>query len=279
MQNRSLRDGESVVLIDSRGRRFLKRLKAGHRMTVRGTMLRADDLIGCNEGVTVGRREPERFLVFRPRYSDFVTLAPREAEPIFPKDAGMILTKGDVRPGNRVIEIGAGCGALTIALLRMTAPGGAVSTYEMRPEFAQQARANVREQCGDDSRWTVRIGDARRGFAERGVDHVIADMPEPRSLVEPAAEALRPGGGFLFYVPTVGQFSDAVSALTADPRFALVETFEVFERGWHVRAPSVRPQHRMVAHTGFLTTARRTAEAVEALDADLNHHGNRDSDR
>ncbi len=270
MRDATLTDGETVVLVDSRGRRFLKRLIAGHRMTVRGTVLRADDLIGRSEGILAGRGEPERFLVFRPSYSDSVTLAPREAEPIFPKDAGMILTKGDVRPGDRVIEVGAGCGALTVALLRMTAPGGSVSTYELRPEFSERARENIREQCGDDRNWVVHIADARRGFVECGVDHVIADMPEPSSLVGPAAAALRPGGGLVFYVPTVPQFAEAMEVLAADPRFALMQTFEVFERGWHVRAPSVRPEHRMVAHTGFLTTARRTAVDFVPAEADLN---------
>ncbi len=266
MADPKLSDGERIMLVDDRGRRCLKRLKAGHRITVRGSVIAADDLIGHPEGNLTSGSEPEQFMVFRPTYAELITLRAREAEPVFPKDIGTVLTRGDVRPGDTVIEVGAGSGALTVALLRMVGAAGSVVTYEIREDFAENAKKTVTEMCGDHAPWECRIGDARDGFTETGVDHVVADMPDPAGLINAAAEALRPGGTFVFYVPTVPQFAEARTALDGDRRFALAETVEVLERGWYVRHPSVRPDHRMVAHTGFVSVARRTAAAIAAVN-------------
>lgn len=255
-----LRDGEPVFLVDLRGRRYLKVLRAGHRITIRGTVMSADDMIGGPEGAQVGEQSRERFLVFRPQHYDLVSQLERPAEPIFTKDVGSIVMRGGIRSGDRVIEAGVGSGLLTIALLRVLGEAGILSSYERREDFAEVAKSNVALYCGDAPNWTIRVRDVRDGFEEREVDRIVADLPEPVEMISRFAEALRPGGTLVAYVPTVIQFRDLRQGLAASPAFALAETFELLERDWHVEEPSVRPAHRMVAHTGFLTFARRTAE-------------------
>lgn len=256
-----LRDGEPVFLVDLRGRRYLKVLKAGHRITIRGTVMGADDMIGGPEGARVGEESRERFLVFRPQHYDLVSQLERPAEPIFTKDVGSIVMRGGIRAGDRMIEAGVGSGMLTIALLGVLGETGDLTSYERREDFAAVAKSNVALYHGDAPNWTIRVRDVREGFDERGVDRIVADLPEPAEMLAHFADALRPGGTLTAYVPTVLQFRDLRDALAASPAFALAETFELLERDWHVEEPSVRPAHRMVAHTGFLTFARRTAEA------------------
>ncbi len=253
----NLMDGEAVVLIDARGRRYLKTLREGHRMTVRNSVLKADDAIGQPEGSTVGAGEDESFRVFRPSYAELVTLMPRDAEPIFAKDAGIIVMRGDIRPGDTVIEVGVGNGAMTLALLRAVGPAGVLHSYEIREDFAATTRDNVRLYHGDAPNWRLTVGDARNGLEETEADHIVADIPDPARLTDAAAGSLRPGGTFVSYVPTVNQVANVQTALAADPRFSTAETFEVLERSWHVEEQSVRPDLRMVAHTGFISIARR----------------------
>jgi tRNA (adenine57-N1/adenine58-N1)-methyltransferase len=252
-----LRDGEPIVLIDARGRRYLKTLHAGHRITVRNSVVRADDAIGQPEGLTLGTGEDEQFVVFRPSFAELVTLMPREAEPIFAKDAGLILTRGDLRPGRTAIEVGVGNGAMTLALLRAVGPSGSLHSYEIRADFAATTRQNIKLHHGDAPNWKLTVGDARLGLEEIGADHLFADIPDPATLAGPAADCLRPGGNFIFYVPTVNQVCRAHEAINKDRRFAFPETFEVLERRWHVEEQSVRPDLRMVAHTGFVSIVRR----------------------
>ena len=259
MADSALRDGELVIFVDTRGRRYLKRLKRGHRMTIRGSVIAADSVIGSTEGSEAGKGERESFVVLRPTYAELVPDLDRPAEPIFAKDAGLILTRGDIRPGDRVLEVGVGAGALTIALLRAVGPGGQLISYEVREDFAAAARGNVDAFHGEASNWQIRIRDAREGFEETAVDRIVADMPEPATLLTASARSLRPGGVFVAYVPTVLQFKELRDRLAESPEFGCEETCEVMERTWHVDGRSVRPDHRMVAHTGFLTFARRLA--------------------
>jgi tRNA (adenine57-N1/adenine58-N1)-methyltransferase len=254
-----LRAGEAVFFVDTRGRKYLKELRAGHRITIRGSVLRTDDLIGLPEGCVTDDQQPDRFCVFRPSYAELATVIERSAEPVFAKDAGAILVHGDVRAGDSLIEVGVGAGLLTIALLRAVGPTGRVISYELRQDFADLAAAAIARYHGETPNWSVKVRDGREGFDEVGVDRVICDMPEPDTLIEPVAAALRPGGSFVSYVPTVLQFRNLREALEADPRFVMAETIEVLERSWHVEDRSVRPDHRMVAHTGFLTFSRRSA--------------------
>jgi len=254
-----LSDGETVVFVDARRRRYLKRLKQGHRITIRGTVIRCDDLLGAPEGGVAGRGEAETFHVFRPTYPELVENMPRAAEPVFGKDVGSILVRGDVRAGDRVIEVGVGAGALTIALLRAIGPDGVLTTYELREDLATSAKRAVADHHGEAPNWTLKLRDARRGFDETEVDRVVSDMPEPGTLLEGVAASLRPGGMFVAYVPTVLQIKELHDRLAERDDFATAETYELLERRWHVDRRSVRPDHRMVAHTGFLTFVRRTA--------------------
>lgn len=253
----ALRDGDPVLLIDRRGRRHLKRLRAGHRLTIRSSVVACDRLIGLPEGCRIGGGGGEEFRVFRPGYAEVIPLIERPAEPIFAKDAGLILTRGDIRPGQTAIEIGAGCGALSMALLRCLGPAGRLVTYEIREDFAAEARRNVELYEGPTPWWTIRIADATAGLEETGVDRVVIDVPDIVSVLPSAVAALRDGGVLVAFAPTVLQVKEIHDAVAASDELGLAETFEVLERSWHVEAASVRPDHRMVAHTGFLTVMRR----------------------
>ncbi|HEY2775454.1 MAG TPA: class I SAM-dependent methyltransferase [Candidatus Binatia bacterium] len=257
-QIRRLRDGEAVLLVDRRGRRQLKRLRAGHRLTIRSSVLACDRIIGLPEGSRIGGGRDEEFLVFRPGYAEIVPLLERPAEPIFAKDAGLILTRGDIRPGQTVVEIGVGCGALSMLLHRAVQPGGRLVTYEIREDFAEEARRNMQRFEGEAEAWTIRIRDAATGLDEKGVDRIVIDVPDIAAMLAAASDALRDGGILVAFSPTVMQVR-ATHDRAAQCAFTLAETFEVLERRWHIDAVSMRPDHRMVAHTGFLTVMRRLA--------------------
>jgi tRNA (adenine57-N1/adenine58-N1)-methyltransferase len=253
-----LRAGEPVLLIDERrGTRHLIVLRpAQHFHTDRG-FIGHDALIGAPDGLTVKTSLGVRYLALRPTLGDYVLEMPRGAQVIYPKDLAVICFFADVGPGQTVVEAGLGSGALTMTLLRAVGPTGRVVSYETREEFARRARRNIEARLGADVPLTVRLQDVYVGIEERGVDRLLLDLPEPWRLVEPAATALRGGGGFCAYVPTLPQAQRTHEALAAHDCFALVETFETLLRPWHIAGLSVRPAHRMVAHTGFITLARR----------------------
>jgi len=199
-----------------------------------------------------------RYLALRPTLAEYVLDMPRGAQVIYPKDLAMIVFWADVYPGCRVIEAGTGSGALTLALLRAVGPEGRVITYEQREEFARRALANIHMRLGEVTNLTVRLGAVEDGLAEEpAVDRVLLDLPEPWKLVTLVAGALRPGGILLCYVPTIIQSQQIAEALQRDRHWALIETFETLYRPWNIEGQSVRPFHRMVAHTGFITVARR----------------------
>ncbi len=193
----------------------------------------------------------------RTDHADFVLKMPRGAQVIYPKDLGVLLLWGDVYPGATVLEAGTGSGALTMTLLRAVGPAGRVISYEVREDFARQARRNIERLLGTVQNLTLRAHDIYTGIPDRPVDRLFLDLPEPWRVVPHAAEALRPGGVWVSYVPTVPQVAQTVAALRAENRFAVGETVEALVRPWHIDGQSVRPAHRMVAHTGFITTARR----------------------
>jgi tRNA (adenine57-N1/adenine58-N1)-methyltransferase len=199
-----------------------------------------------------------RYLALRPTLAEFVLEMPRGAQVIYPKDLAMILFWADVYPGCRVLEAGTGSGALTLALLRVVGPEGRVITYEQRDEFARRALANIHMRAGEVTNLTVRLRPVEDGLGdEEPVDRVVLDLPEPWRLTEAIARVLRPGGIFLSYVPTIIQSHQTTEALNRERAWALVETFETLVRPWNIDGTSVRPFHRMVAHTGFITVARR----------------------
>jgi tRNA (adenine57-N1/adenine58-N1)-methyltransferase len=261
MPNRALLQADDTVLfVDRKEREYLRTLKAGGRISLHGGVLLADHVIGLPEGSLVHTARNEPFRVFRPTYAHLIPNLPRRAQVIYPKDVGIILLWGDVFPGASVVEVGAGPGALTIALLRAIGPNGKLVTIEAREDFCEMARENVARFFGAAPNWTLRLGDAYEKIEARDVDHVLIDVPEPWRVVPHAAQALRPGGVLVGYVPTVVQVKSLVDELRAHPNFAAVEVMENLLRFWHVKDLSVRPEHRMVAHTGFIIVARRIPE-------------------
>lgn len=252
-----LHAGDTVLFIDRKEREYLHTLKTGGRISLHGGMLQADQVIGLPEGSLVHTARNEPFRVFRPTYAHLIPNLPRRAQVIYPKDVGIMLLWGDIFPGASVVEVGAGPGALTIALLRAIGPTGTLVTVEAREDFCEMSRENVVRFFGEAPNWTLRLGDAYENIEARDVDRLLIDVPEPWRVVPHAAQALRPGGVLVGYVPTVVQVKSLVDELRAHPNFAAVEVMENLLRFWHVKDLSVRPEHRMVAHTGFIIVARR----------------------
>jgi len=249
--------GERVLLIDAKDRRYLVTLVGGATFHTHAGVVAHDDVIGVTEGSAVTGSTGRSFLALRPTLGDVVLKMPRGAQVIYPKDLGAILLAADIGPGQRILEAGVGSGALSMTVLRA---GASVVGYELREDFAARARANVATTLGNEAPYRVEIRDVTDGIDETGLDRVLLDMPEPHKVVAAAAGALRPGGILLAYLPTINQTALLRQGLD-DPGvpFGLAETQEVMRRTWHVEARSVRPDHRMVGHTGFLTTARRLA--------------------
>lgn len=254
-----LEAGESVLFVDRKRRHYLKRLRPGVPVRLRDGTVPVDEIIGLAEGSPVRTSLGDRFLVFRPTYAELVPALPRTAQVIYPKDAATILLWGDVRAGSRVLEAGVGPGALTMAILRTIGPDGRLFSYEIRPEFADMARGNVTRFHGAADNWQLEVRDVTEGIAERDLDTVILDFPEPWRALDAVATALRPGGVFVGYLPTVLQVKTLVDALVVHPAYESIDTFETMLRPWHVAERSIRPEHRMVAHTAFLIVARRLA--------------------
>lgn len=250
--------GDLALLIDRKRRRYLVRLEAGGAFHTHMGILPHADLIGREAGCRVSIAG-HRLLALRPTLSDYILESPRVTQVIYPKDLGAILVYGDIYPGARVLEAGLGSGALTAALLRAVGPTGEVVSYETRSEQVPRALSNIRTAVGETPNHSVRLADLYEGIVDRDVDRIVLDVPEPWQAVGHAADALAPGGILLCFLPTVLQVHRLSEELERSPRFDLVETFEVMVRPWHVSRRSARPQHRMVAHTGFITTARLCA--------------------
>jgi tRNA (adenine57-N1/adenine58-N1)-methyltransferase len=251
------RAGDRVLLVDNRKRRHLITLVPGGQFHTHAGAVLHDDLIGRPDGSTVRTTRNVRLTAVRPTLAEYVLEMPRGAQVIYPKDIGPILVLADIFPGARVLESGVGSGALTTALLRAAGPAGHVTGYEIRDDFAARAVDNVKGFLGPDVPLDVHVRDVYEGIDERDLDRIVLDLPEPWRVVKHALDALRPGGILLAYLPTILQVGRLREELAIAP-FAMVETLEVLNRGWHVEGQSIRPDHRMVAHTGFLTVARHT---------------------
>ncbi|HUC36274.1 MAG TPA: tRNA (adenine-N1)-methyltransferase [Acidimicrobiales bacterium] len=257
-----LTDGERVMLVDAKQRRYLLTLVAGQVFHTHAGILAHDDVIGVAEGSEVATSTGRRFLAVRPTLADVVVKMPRGAQVIYPKDIGAILLAADIGPHVRVLEAGVGSGALSMAMLRS---GATVVGYETRADFARIARANVAEWVGEEAPYRVHERDVYEGIDEDEgyFDRLALDLPEPWRVLVHAERALRPGGILFAYLPTINQVS-RLRAEMSRSRFELAETSELLRRTWHVEERSVRPDHRMVAHTGFLTTARLTTRISPA---------------
>jgi len=254
--SREFAAGERVLLFDSKERRYLVTLVEGGEFHTHAGFVRHEQLLGQPEGTVVRSTAGARYTAVRPTLGDFVLKMPRGAQVIYPKDLGPILVLADIFPGARVLESGVGSGALSMTLVRA---GAQVVGYELREDFAAKAKANVGAFLGSEEGYRVEVRDVYDGIDEVDLDRVVLDLPEPWRVVKAAEAALHPGGILLAYLPTIGQVAQLRATLD-ESRFAMPETLEVLWRTWHVEGASVRPDHRMVAHTGFLTHARLLAD-------------------
>ena len=253
MSSAELEVGERVMLIDAKDRQYLITLRQDAAFHTHAGIVQHNDLIGTLEGSLVRGNTERSFLVLRPTLSDVVLKMPRGAQVIYPKDLGAILMQADIGPGMRVLEAGVGSGALSMTMLRA---GAIITGYEIREDFAQHAIKNVHDMLGTDVAYDVQIRDVTQGIDETDLDRIVLDMPEPWEVVRHAEAALRPGGILLCYLPTINQ-TQLLRETLRQHSFGLEETVEILRRTWHIDGRSVRPDHRMVAHTGFLTSARR----------------------
>lgn len=250
-----------MLLVDNKGRRYLITLAVGGEFQTHAGSVLHDQLLGRPEGFRVSSTRGQRFRAYRPTLEEFVLSMPRGAQVIYPKDIGPILMLADIGPGMRVFESGVGSGALSMGMLRC---GVTITGYELREDFASRARKNVAAFLGDEAldRYHVAIADSYEAIAEGPFDRIVLDLPEPWNVVPHAPGSLRPGGVFVSYSPSITQVMKVRDALER-AGFAEVSTVEVLNRGWHIEGAAVRPDHRMVAHTGFLTRARLLADEGE----------------
>jgi tRNA (adenine57-N1/adenine58-N1)-methyltransferase len=261
------RVGDKVQLTDPKGRLHTITLQPGGTFHTHKGYFKHEQIIGQPEGSVVVNTAEIEYLALRPLLADYVLSMPRGAAVVYPKDAGQIVAMADIYPGARVVEAGVGSGALTMSLLRAVGDAGHVQSIERREDFAAIAQGNVETFFGGPHpAWNLSVGDLADVLpqvAEPGtVDRVVLDMLAPWENVDAVATALAPGGVLVCYVATTTQLSRTAEDLRADGRFAEPAAFETMVRGWHLEGLAVRPEHRMIGHTGFLITTRRLADGV-----------------
>jgi tRNA (adenine57-N1/adenine58-N1)-methyltransferase catalytic subunit len=261
--------GDHVLLVDSKRRHYLLTLAPGGEFHTHKGIVRHDQLIGRSEGCTVASTRLQEYHALRPTLEDVILLMPRGAQVIYPKDIGPIVLLADIHAGTRVFESGVGSGALSMAMLRA---GAEVVGYEIRDDFANRARANVRAYLGEPFLGHFRVehadsyeGIERAHLPDGSVDRVVLDLPEPWRVVPHVPDVLEPGGCLCAYTPSIVQATQVREALARGP-WTEVKTIEVLHRSWHVEGVAVRPDHRMVAHTAFLTFARLLASPENDAD-------------
>jgi len=247
--------GERVLLLDSKQRRYLLVLKEGGEFHSHNGFVPHADIVGNHEGLIARSTRGSSYTVLRPTLEDFVVQMPRGAQVIYPKDLAPICMLADIGPGVRVFESGVGSGALSMTMLRW---GAEIVGYEIREDFLNRATSNVRSFLGEDalSRYHVQLRDAYEGIDETDLDRVVLDLPEPWNVIRHAETSLRLGGIFVAYTPSITQAAKVRETLAESRAWNGARTLEVLHRGWHIEGQAVRPDHRMVAHTAFLTTAR-----------------------
>ena len=257
--------GDLVQLTDPKGRMHTVELTPGKAFHTHRGFIQHDDILGQPEGIVVTSTGGTAYLAFRQLLADYVLSMPRGAAVVYPKDAAQIVHMADVFAGAHVVEAGAGSGALTCSLLRAVGSGGTVSSYERREEFADIARRNVERYFGEvPPNWRLTVGDLAQSCDDEDVDRIVLDMLAPWDVLDTVAKALAPGGVLCAYVATTTQLSRVAEGMREHGAFTEPHAWETLVRGWHVDGLAVRPDHRMVGHTGFLVTARRMAPGVLA---------------
>ena len=257
--------GDRVQLTDAKGRHYTMLLSPGGEFHTHRGAIAHDAVIGQPEGSVVKSTNGDPFLVLRPLLVDYVMSMPRGAQLIYPKDAAQIVHEGDIFPGARVLEAGAGSGALTCSLLRAVGPHGRVISYEVRADHAEHARRNVETFSGGvPDNWRLVLNDVAEAgadaeLADGSVDRVVLDMLAPWEVLDTVANVLVAGGVLIVYLATVTQLSKTVEALRDQQCWTEPRSWETLQRGWNVVGLAVRPQHNMRGHTGFLVSARRLA--------------------
>ena len=266
MIDRSFQYGDRVQLTHAKGKLYSITLTQGSEWHTHKGMLKHDALIGLPEGSIVATNQDLKFQAFRPLLADYILSMPRGATIIYPKDAAMILGIADIKPGARVLEAGVGSGALSIHLLRAIGAKGVLHSVEMREDFAEISEKNVSSYFGaKPTNWNLTIGALQDQTYEADFDRVLLDMLAPWECLDVASKALVPGGVFMAYVATTTQLSKIAEAIKESGNFTEPESSETIVRGWHHEGLAVRPQHRMIGHTGFLIFARRMAPGVPVL--------------
>ncbi|WP_211337626.1 MULTISPECIES: tRNA (adenine-N1)-methyltransferase [Lentzea] len=257
------RPGDRVQLTDPKGRHYTVVLEPGKEYHTHRGAIPHDSLIGQPEGSVVASVGGTNFLALRPLLPDYVLSMPRGAQVIYPKDAAQIVMYGDIFPGARVLEAGAGSGALSCSLLRAVGEKGSVQSYEVRDDHAVHAIRNVETFFGErPGNWSITVDDVKNHEGE--VDRVILDMLSPWEVLPTIAKNLIPGGVLVVYVATTTQLSTVTEALREMTCWTEPHAWETLVRPWHVVGLAVRPEHRMIAHTAFLLTTRKLADGVTA---------------
>ena len=252
------RQGDPCLLFDGKGRRYLIELIPGKEFHYHRGVLPHDDMIGAEEGTVFESSLGSRLIALRPRLADYMLKMGRGAQVVYPKDAAAMLMWADVGPGMTILEAGTGSGALTMALARAVLPGGRVVSVDAREDHAAHAKAKISGYFGGvPEHVDLRVGSVEDNISDVAPDRLILDLPEPWHVVEPAAHHLQSGGTFASYVPTIPQVQQVTTELKRVAKFIDLMTFEVLHREWAVEGRSVRPAHRMVGHTGFITVARK----------------------
>ncbi len=266
MIDRNFKYGDRVQLTDAKGKLYSITLSAGAEWHTHKGVLKHEALVGLPEGSIVATNGELKFQAFRPLIADYVLSMPRGATIVYPKDTAMIIGIADIKPGIKVLEAGVGSGALSISILRAVGESGHLHSFEVRDDFAKISQENVKNYFTDSPKnWKLTVGALQEQKLESDYDRVILDMLAPWECVETAAHALVPGGVFLSYVATTTQLSKIAEAIKDNGNFTEPESSETIVRGWHHEGLAVRPQHRIIGHTGFLIFARRMAPGVTVL--------------
>lgn len=264
-----LKEGDLVIFQDHQKRSYRQVLHPHGRLQTHWGYIDHQDLIGGESGRRVLTTKGKELFMFRPTLVDYTMKMHRMSGIIYPKDTAYMLLWGDVHPGVTVVHGGVGSGALTLALTRQVGPTGRVIGYDVRQDMLDCATRNVTALFGGmPPQLTLKLGDVYREIEERDANTLMLDVPEPWEAIGPVTGALKPGGMFVAYMPTIRQVEILTTELRASGAFAMVNTVEILVRDWHIEGKSIRPGHRMVGHTGFITAARRIMPAPGAADKD-----------